>query len=283
MKKVTVRKAVASTLVTAFVLTGIGANSGLADAATKTTQVAKKKFDYKKYRAKQTKVVASYNSTLLHLGNLGGIKVPDYITDPVYRAKVEANNKKSQQYSTDREKAQKEEKVLKKLIKEVNTQKEKKAADKRIAALKKETTRLTKVEKVLLKEGQALYKVIVDYEKNQIKLFEGQYGSITKALTVLDYKDYANRLKTYLDANNFSADEKIEIMDQVYDRLLYAREDSLEIVGDKRGAIRLLVYAGKFEEANQLFVNTKETILVQENDRLDALYTKIIGVYMTKK
>lgn len=283
MKKVTIRKAMASTLVTALVLTGVGVNSNVADAATKTTQVAKKKFDYKKYRAKQTKVVASYNSTLLHLGNLGGIKVPDYITDPVYRAKVEANNKKSQQYSTDREKAQKEAKVLKKLIKEVNTQKEKKAADKRIAALKKETTRLTKVEKVLLKEGQALYKVIVDYEKNQIKLFEGQYGSITKALTVLDYKDYANRLKTYLDANNFSADEKIEIMDQVYDRLLYAREDSSEIVGDKRGAIRLLVYAGKFEEANQLFVNTKETILVQENDRLDALYTKIIGVYMTKK
>ncbi|AFS70375.1 hypothetical protein [Exiguobacterium antarcticum] len=283
MKKVTVRKVVASTLVTALVLTGVGVNSNVADAATKTTQVAKKKFDYKKYRAKQTKVVASYNSTLLHLGNLGGIKVPDYITDPVYRAKVEANNKKSQQYTTDREKARKEAKVLKKLIKEVNTQKEKKAADKRIAALKKETTRLTKVEKVLLKEGQALYKVIVDYEKNQIKLFEGQYGSITKALTVLDYKDYANRLKTYLDANNFSADEKIEIMDQVNDRLLYAREDSSEIVGDKRGAIRLLIYAGKFEEANQLFVNTKETILVQENARLDALYTKIIGVYMTKK
>ncbi|MCT4793471.1 MULTISPECIES: hypothetical protein [Exiguobacterium] len=283
MKKVTVRKAMASTLVTALVLTGVGVNSNIADASTKTTQVAKKKFDYKKYRAKQTKVVASYGSTLFHMGNLGGIKVPDYITDSVYRAKVEAYNKKSKQYMTDRKKARKEAEALKKLIKEVNTQKEKKVADKQIAALKKETIRLTKAEKVLTKEGQALYKVIVDYEKNQIKLFEDQYGSITKALTVLDYKDYANRLKTYLDANNFSADEKIEIMDQVYDRLLYAREDSSEIVGDKRGAIRLLVYAGKFEEANQLFVNTKETILVEENAKLDALYTKIIGVYMTKK
>jgi len=283
MKKVTVRKAMASTLVTALVLTGVGVNSNVADASTKTTQVAKKKFDYKKYRAKQTKVVASYGSTLFHMGNLGGIKVPDYITDSVYRAKVEAYNKKSKQYMTDRKKARKEAEALKKLIKEVNTQKEKKVADKQIAALKKETIRLTKAEKVLTKEGQALYKVIVDYEKNQIKLFEDQYGSITKALTVLDYKDYANRLKIYLDANNFSADEKIEIMDQVYDRLLYAREDSSEIVGDKRGAIRLLVYAGKFEEANQLFVNTKETILVEENAKLDALYTKIIGVYMTKK
>lgn len=283
MKKVTVRKAMASTLVTALVLTGVGVNSNVADAATKTTQVAKKKFDYKKYHAKQTKVVASYGSTLFQMGNLGGIKVPDYITDSVYRAKVEAYNKKSKQYMTDRKKARKEAEALKKLIKEVNTQKERKAADKRIDALKKETIRLTKAEKVLTKEGQALYKVIVDYESKQIKLFEGQYGSITKALTVLDYKDYANRLKTYLDANNFSADEKIEIMDQVYDRLLYAREDSSEIVGDKRGAIRLLVYAGKFEEANQLFVNTKETILVQENARLDALYTKIIEVYMTKK
>ncbi|WP_214848618.1 hypothetical protein [Exiguobacterium sp. s138] len=283
MKKVTVRKAMASTLVTALVLTGVGVNSNIADASTKTTQVAKKKFDYKKYRAKQTKVVASYGSTLFHLGNLGGIKVPDYITDSVYRAKVEAYNKKSKQYMTDRKKARKEAEALKKLIKEVNTQKERKAADKRIDALKKETIRLTKAEKVLTKEGQALYKVIVDYENKQIKLFEGQYGSITKGLMVLDYKDYANRLKAYLDANNFSADEKIEIMDQVYDRLLYAREDSSEIVGDKRGAIRLLVYASKFEEANQLFVNTKETILVQENARLDALYTKIIEVYMTKK
>jgi len=283
MKKVTVRKAMASTLVTALVLTGVGVNSNVADAATKTTQVAKKKFDYKKYRAKQTKVVASYGSTLFHMGNLGGIKVPDYITDSVYRAKVEANNKKSKQYMTDRKKARKEADALKKLIKEVNTQKERKAVDKRIDALKKETIRLTKAEKALTKEGQVLYKVIVDYEKNQIKLFESQYGSITKTLTVLDYKDYANRLKAYLDANNFSADEKIEIMDQVYDRLLYAREDSSEIVGDKRGAIRLLVFAGKFEEANQLFVNTKETILVEENAKLDALYTKIIGVYMTKK
>ncbi|MET4654784.1 putative damage-inducible protein DinB [Exiguobacterium sp. PvP048] len=283
MKKVTVRKAVASTLVTALVLTGVGVNSNVADASTKTTQVAKKKFDYKKYRAKQTKVVASYGSTLFHMGNLGGIKVPDYITDSVYRAKVEAYNKKSKQYMTDRKKARKEAEALKKLIKEVNTQKERKAADKRIDTLKKETIRLTKAEKVLTKEGQALYKVIVDYENKQIKLFEGQYGSITKALTVLDYKDYANRLKIYLDANNFSADEKIEIMDQVYDRLLYAREDSSEIVGDKRGAIRLLVYAGKFEEANQLFVNTKETILVEENAKLDALYTKIIEVYMTEK
>ncbi|WP_404276613.1 hypothetical protein [Exiguobacterium undae] len=117
----------ASTLVKAFVLTGVGAHSGVADAAAKTTQVAQKKFDYKKYRAK-----------------------------------VEANNKKSQQYMTDRKKAQKEATALKKLIKEVNTQKEKKVADKRIAALKKETARLTKAEKVLLKEGQALYKVIVD-------------------------------------------------------------------------------------------------------------------------
>ncbi|ACB60785.1 MULTISPECIES: hypothetical protein [Exiguobacterium] len=283
MKKVTVRKAMASTLVTALVLTGVGVNSNVADASTKTTQVAKKKFDYKKYRAKQTKVVASYGSTLFHMGNLGGIKVPDYITDSVYRAKVEAYNKKSKQYMTDRKKARKEAEALKKLIKEVNTQKERKAADKRIDTLKKETIRLTKAEKVLTKEGQALYKVIVDYENKQIKLFEGQYGSITKALTVLDYKDYANRLKIYLDANNFSADEKIEIMDQVYDRLLYAREDSSEIVGDKRGAIRLLVYAGKFEEANQLFVNTKETILVEENAKLDALYTKIIEVYMTEK
>jgi len=283
MKKVTVRKAMASTLVTALVLTGVGVNSNIADAATKTTQVAKKKFDYKKYRAKQTKVVASYGSTLFHLGNLGGIKVPDYITDSVYRAKVEAYNKKSKQYMTDRKKARKEAEALKKLIKEVNTQKERKAADKRIDALKKETIRLTKAEKVLTKEGQALYKVIVDYENKQIKLFEGQYGSITKGLMVLDYKDYANRLKAYLDANNFSADEKIEIMDQVYDRLLYAREDSSEIVGDKRGAIRLLVYASKFEEANQLFVNAKETILVEENAKLDTLYTKIIGVYMTKK
>ena len=74
MKKVTVRKAMASTLVTALVLTGVGVNSNVADAATKTTQVAKKKFDYKKYRAKQTKVVASYGSTLFHMGNLGGIK-----------------------------------------------------------------------------------------------------------------------------------------------------------------------------------------------------------------
>lgn len=283
MKKVTVRKAMASTLVTALVLTGVGVNSNVADASTKTTQVAKKKFDYKKYRAKQTKVVASYGSTLFHMGNLGGIKVPDYITDSVYRAKAEAYNKKSKQYMTDRKKARKEAEALKKLIKEVNTQKERKAADKRIDALKKETIRLTKAEKVLTKEGQALYKVIVDYENKQIKLFEGQYGSITKDLTVLDYKDYANRLKTYLDANNSSADEKIEIMDQVYDRLLYAREDSSEIVGEKRGAIRLLVYAGKFEEANQLFVSTKETILVEENAKLDALYTKIIGVYMTKK
>lgn len=283
MKKVTVRKAMASTLVTALVLTGVGVNSNVADASTKTTQVAKKKFDYKKYRAKQTKVVASYGSTLFHMGNLGGIKVPDYITDSVYRAKAEAYNKKSKQYMTDRKKARKEAEALKKLIKEVNTQKERKAADKRIDALKKETIRLTKAEKVLTKEGQALYKVIVDYENKQIKLFEGQYGSITKDLTVLDYKDYANRLKAYLDANNFSADEKIEIMDQVYDRLLYAREDSSEIVGEKRGAIRLLVYARKFEEANQLFVSTKETILVEENAKLDALYTKIIGVYMTKK
>jgi len=283
MKKLTVRKAMASTLVTALVLTGVGVNSNVAEAATNTTQVAKKKFDYKKYRAKQTKVVASYGSTLFHMGNLGGIKVPDYITDSVYRAKVEAYNKKSKQYMTDRKKARKEAEALKKLIKEVNTQKEKKVADKQIAALKKETIRLTKAEKVLTKEGQALYKVIVEYENKQIKLFESQYGSITKDLTVLDYKDYANRLKAYLDANNFSTDEKIEIMDQAYDRLLYAREDSSEIVGDKRGAIRLLVYAGKFEEANQLFVNTKETILVEENAKLDALYTKIIGVYMTKK
>ena len=283
MKKVTVRKAMASTLVTALVLTGVGVNSNVADASTKTTQVAKKKFDYKKYRAKQTKVVASYGSTLFHMGNLGGIKVPDYITDSVYRAKVEAYNKKSKQYMTDRKKARKEAEALKKLIKEVNTQKEKKVADKQIAALKKETICLTKVEKVLTIEGQALYKVIVEYENKQIKLFESQYGSITKDLTVLDYKDYANRLKAYLDANDFSADKKIEIMDQVYDRLLYAREDASEIVGDKRGAIRLLVYAGKFEEANQLFVNTKETILVEENTKLDALYTKIIGVYMTKK
>ncbi len=168
MKKVTVRKAMASTLVTALVLTGVGVNSNVADASTKTTQVAKKKFDYKKYRAKQTKVVASYGSTLFHMGNLGGIKVPDYITDSVYRAKVEAYNKKSKQYMTDRKKARKEAEALKKLIKEVNTQKERKAADKRIDTLKKETIRLTKAEKVLTKEGQALYKVIVDYENKQI-------------------------------------------------------------------------------------------------------------------
>ena len=77
--------------------------------------------------------------------------------------------------------------------------------------------------------------------------------------------------------------QKRKLWIKSYDRLLYAREDSSEIVGEKRGAIRLLVYAGKFEEANQLFMNTKETILVEENAKLDALYTKIIGVYMTKK
>ncbi|WP_404276615.1 hypothetical protein [Exiguobacterium undae] len=64
--------------------------------------------------------------------------------------------------------------------------------------------------------------------------------------------------------------------------VVQAREDSSKIVGDERGAIRLLIYAGKFEEANQLFINIKETILVEENAKLDALYTKIIEVYMTK-
>jgi hypothetical protein len=83
--------------------------------------------------------------------------------------------------------------------------------------------------------------VVVNYESNQIKLFESQSGSITEALTVLSYKDYANRLRSYIDANNFSADAKAEIMDQVNDRLLYARKESSEIVGDKRGAIRILI------------------------------------------
>ena len=54
--------------------------------------------------------------------------------------------------------------------------------------------------------------MVVNYESNQIKLFESQSGSITEALTVLSYKDYANRLRSYIDANNFSADAKAEIM-----------------------------------------------------------------------
>ena len=51
----------------------------------------------------------------------------------------------------------------------------------------------------------------------------------------------------------------------------------VKLIGDRRrqrGAIRLLIYAGKFEGANQLFMNTKETILVEENAKLDALYTR---------
>ena len=107
---------------------------------------------------------------------------------------------------TDRKKARKEAEALKKLMKEVNTQKEGKALNKRIVGVEKRNRSFDEGGKgVKPKEGQALCKVIGDHENKQIKLFESQYGSITKALTVFDYKDYANRLKAYLDANNLSS------------------------------------------------------------------------------
>lgn len=284
MKKVTFRNVLASGVVTALVLTGASFQGGVADAATKTktTHVVKKKTDYKKYRAKQLKAVASYDSTLFHMDRFGGIKVPDYVTDPVYRAQVERYNKKVESYKKDYAAAVKEVKALKKFIPEVNTAKEKKITDRRVAALKKETARLKAKSKALLKQGQALYKVITDYEQQQILSFESRYGSISEALTLISYRDYLTRLDNYLTENHYSKDAKAAIIDLNSERMLNAREESSERLGDTRGKMFLLIYAGKFEEANELFTYAKDTIVVEENARLDALYTKIIERYMKK-
>ncbi len=191
-------------------------------------------------------------------------------------------DKKVESYKKDYAAAVKEVKALKKFIPEVNTAKEKKITDRRVASLKKETARLKTKSKALLKQGQALYKVITDYEQQQVLSFESRYGSISEALTLISYRDYLTRLDNYLTENHYSKDAKADIIDLNSERMLNAREESSERLGDTRGKMFLLIYAGKFEEANELFMYAKDTIVVEENARLDALYTKIIERYMKK-